>query len=94
MSQAKIFHKSKEIEIQPLDDYSSAFVFQLTPPSAFLIDLYSWLVIELCEGQSFEALKESSYLREVTPHDLKSEADTRLFDTLNMLEQRCLIVST
>jgi hypothetical protein len=92
MLRARTFCKNEGIEIHPLDDYSSAFAFQVSPPSVLLIDLYSWLVIELCEGQSFEEIKES-YLLELALSTFTSEADTRLFETLEVLEQRGLIVS-
>jgi hypothetical protein len=97
MFRTKTFCKNEKIEIRPLDDYSSAFVFQVSPPSILLIDIYSWLIIELCEGQSFEKLKES-YLLALASFTLNSEVDTtevdtRLVEILEVLEQRGLIVS-
>lgn len=92
MLQTTTFCQKKGIDIRPLDDYSSAFVFQVHPPSIVLIDLYSWLVLELCEGQSFEEL-ENSHLSAINSSISPTEAHTRLMETLKMLEQRGLIIS-
>ncbi len=92
MLQTKTFCQNKGIDIRPLDDCSSAFVFQVHPPSIILIDSYSWLVLELCEGQSFEELK-NSYLSAINSSISPIEAHTRLVETIEMLEQRGLIIS-
>lgn len=91
MLQTKTFYKNKGIDIRPLDDYSSAFVFQVHPPSIVLIDSYSWLVLELCEEQSFEELK-NSHLSVISSSTSPAEVHIRLVETLEMLEQRGLIV--
>lgn len=44
--------KSPGVEAQPLDDWSGAYVFKPDPASVHLVDLHSWLVLELCDGRS------------------------------------------
>lgn len=91
MLQTKTFTRTEGIDLQPLDDYSSAFVFRVSPPSALLLDPHSWLVLELCEGQSFEEL-EKTYLSTIQTSTRSSHTRLRLVEALEMLEQRGLLV--
>lgn len=93
MLQNQIYSKRENFDLQPLDDFSSAFVFQIFPPSALLLDQHAWLVFELCNGQPLEELKEA-YLSVLGEVASAQEAQTILMQVLELLKHQGLVVST
>lgn len=93
MLQNQIYSKRDDFDLQPLDDFSSAFIFQTSPPSVLLLDQHAWLVLKLCNSQSLRELKDA-YLSALGEVISVQEAQTNLIQVLEMLEQRGLIASS
>jgi hypothetical protein len=93
MLHEQVFQTTENFNLQPLDDFSSAFVFRISPPSVLLLDQHAWLVLELCNGQPLNALQDA-YLSALNAVAEPQEAQTKLMQALETLEQQGLITSS
>jgi hypothetical protein len=65
-------------------------VFTPDEPNIYLLNVNTWLILELCDGKSQQELEES-YVAAVTPLVFPEEARRQLHQGLEMLKEGHII---
>jgi hypothetical protein len=83
------YRKVTNVRLRPVPEWRSCVAYTPDDPRLYLLNLNSWLILELCDGRSAEDI-EAAYLA-VVAQKLDSDPASTFHDGLLELERTKLI---